>query len=222
MFKFVACFLVALIVAAALGGYLFVANYGQAGSGISKTESRDLESFERIELSEFGTLNVTIGETPRVTVTTDDNLVQLVETVVENGCLRIKPVTAINPQVDLVIDVTLPKLTSVEVAGAASLNLKDIQAESLDIELSGACHVQGSGSVTDLSLEMSGACRAKLRSLKTENTVVEISGTGSATVFASVSLQAEASGLAKIACYGNPTQVQREAHGISKVTLVKQ
>ena len=201
------------------GGFVFVTNYGERGSGISHTESRELDAFDKISLTEIGTLHVTFGDEQSVNVTTDDNLVDLIETRVEDGELRIRPLTPINPRIDLVISVTVPELRKVEMAGAARLNIDGIAGDSLDIELAGACGVDGSGTVKNLSIEMAGACRANLDALEAENAEVEIAGTGSAVVFASESIDASASGFASITCYGNPKKVQREENGLSRVTV---
>ncbi len=218
--KTIAMFLGLAVLITVLGGYLFVSNYGVKGSGISQTDPRELDSFDQIAISEFGTVNISFGETQIVTVTTDDNLIDLIETRVEDGELRIRHLKAINPKTALVIDITVPKLTAVEVAGSVSLNIVGIDSESLDIELAGACGVNASGTVKNLTIEMAGACRARLKSLEAENAEVEIAGTGSAVVFASQSIEAEASGFASITCHGNPKDVQKEANGISKVTIV--
>ncbi|MGI9516079.1 MAG: GIN domain-containing protein, partial [Pirellulaceae bacterium] len=186
----------------------------------SLTETRDLDSFDKVSLEEFGTIHVSFGDTQTVTVTTDDNLVSLVETTVQDGELKVRPIKALNPSVDLVIHVTVPRLTSAELAGAARLNIIDIDGESLDIELAGACGVDATGQVDKLSVELAGACRARLRNLKTRHAVVEIAGTGSAVVFASESIDAEAAGFASITCHGNPDDVKKEAAGISRVTIV--
>ena len=220
MLKRIAIFMFLLFGVACLGGYLFVTNYGEPGSGVSMTEVRDLEPFEKVCLEEFGTINVSFGETQSVSVTTDDNLVGLVETVVKDGELHVRPLEPINPKVDLVIDVVVPRLTHAELAGAASLHIHDIQGESLDIELAGACGVDATGSVDNLNLELAGACRARLGSLEAKNAKVEIAGTGSIIVYASESIDAEANGFAKITCHGNPQEVQKEANGISSVKIV--
>ena len=203
-----------------LGGFLFFSNYGQRGSGISKTEDRQVESFQRIVIEGFGRLNVNSGETQSVEVTIDDDLIDLIETSVSrDGTLLLRPTTALNPKVDLVYDIVVPELTRVELAGAASLQLNDVSADALVIELAGACGAYGSGNVDKLTLELAGACRARLKELQTRVTNVEVAGTGSAEVFASASLNAEASGVASITCYGNPPQVKKEANGISKVSI---
>lgn len=207
------------MVIVSIAGFVVFNNYGMRGSGTSKTESRELEKFERIAIEGFGELIISTGDVQSVSVTTDDNLIKLLETTVENGELTIRQTKTLNPNAGLVIKVVVPKLTHVEVAGAAKLTLANYQGESLDIELAGACGAYGVGTVDRLKLELAGACRARLASLQAKEAVVEISGTGSAVVYASDSLNAEANGFASITCQGNPPDVKKDINGISRVTV---
>lgn len=211
--------LLGLAFVALLGSFAVVSS-GVPGSGVCKTETRELDSFDKISLMETGTINVTFGPTQSVSVTTDDNLLQVIETTVENGELKIHPTISINPKIYPVFDIVLPELAAVEIAGSASVNVVNLDAESFDLELNGACAAIMSGTVQNLSVELNGACRAKLKQLESVDATVEINGTGSAEVFASQSIDASASGFATITCYGNPPDVKKEANGVSKVEIV--
>lgn len=219
MIKKIAIFFFVAMLVITLGGFVFVANYGERGSGVSLTETREMPPFTKISLEEIGTVNVWFGDKFEVSVTTDDNLVHLVTTTVTGDYLKIRPVQALNPKVDLVIDVTLPKLSALEVAGYAGARIHEIDAESLDVELAGACGIDATGRVGKLSLELAGACRARLKSLEAKDAVVEIAGTGSAVVFATNSIDAEAAGFASITCHGSPANVKKDVAGISRVTI---
>ena len=62
-----------------------------AGSGISKSETRQLEVFSRISLAGSGTVVVTCGESEHfLEVTTDDNILELMETVVVGDTLALE------------------------------------------------------------------------------------------------------------------------------------
>lgn len=194
---------------------------GIPGSGVSDTETRQVDSFDEIELSGIGTLNISTGDTQSVSVTADDNLLELLETSVSDGKLKIRPTKSISPKTDIVIDVTIPNIKAVELSGATSLNLDNVSSESLSIEMSGACGADGSGNIGDLNLEMSGACKARFKSLEAKNVKVDLSGAGSATVFASESFEADVSGVGKITCHGNPPDVTKDSSGISKIKIVE-
>jgi hypothetical protein len=215
-----ALFVLFAFMAAGLGGYLFVTNYGERGSGQVQTDVRELEPFERISVEEYGTLKVSTGPVQVLRITTDDNLLPLVRTEVRDGRLTIRPLRAINPSDQLLVEITVPRLSAVELAGAVSADLRNIESESLELELAGACGVDASGHVDKLSVELAGACRAGLKDLQAKQVQIEIAGMGSAAVYASESLDAEAAGWATIHCYGNPLDVRREAAGISRVRMV--
>ena len=209
-----------IVIVTGLSSYAVVSNYGEPGSGVSQTETRSVEPFTKIAFIEFGTINISTGTTQSVSITTDDNLMDLIETTVEDGELTIRPEKPINPKSGYVVNVVVPDLEAIQLAGAAKLNLDDIQADTLQIELAGACGAYGSGSVDELEMLLAGACRARLRDLTVATAQVEIAGTGSAVVNATESIDAMAAGFASITCHGNPTDVKREAKGISRIEIV--
>ena len=90
---------------------------GIPGSGVSFSEFREVAPFDEVRLAGFGTVNIHVGESPSVCVTTDDNVVAHVETSVQQGRLTISQRQNIRPKTGLVIDVTVPQLTAVRVSG---------------------------------------------------------------------------------------------------------
>jgi len=200
---------------------VFVNNYGKRGSGVQITEQRLVEPFQKVALAGIGTANIRFGDVQDVQVTVDDNLIEFVETAVRNGQLEISTAKAINPSFDLTIDIVIPRLTQVEVAGKALVTIDEFDGDTLTVELAGACGIQATGRVGKLDLELAGACRARLKSLKADHVVVEVAGACGAEVFANESLKAEAAGFCSIACHGNPPQVRKERAGLCRITLAE-
>ena len=194
---------------------------GVQGSGVEMTEAREIEDFDSLCLEGHGTVTISVGQETSLTVTTDDNLVELIETKVEGGVLKIKPTESINAKSGLKFDITTPSLKRIEVAGAADININDAAGDELLIEISGAGQLNGSGSVTNLDVEINGAGNVSLSELESENTTIEISGAGSAEVFASQSVNAEISGTGSIQVHGNPAKVQKEVNGIGSIQIVE-
>lgn len=186
---------------------------GIPGSGISQSDIRQVESFEEVNLSGFGKVNVFAGETPSVCVTTDSNLLAHVETNVEDGKLKIKPRGRIRPKTGLRVDVTVPRLTAARISGAGDMNIIDLAGDHLDLSISGAGTLQANGYVNDLSTSISGAGDADLGNLRAANANVRISGSGDACVCASESITARISGAGDLVCYGNPTYVDQSVSG---------
>jgi hypothetical protein len=195
-------------------------NSGIKGSGVAASEDRQIEEFETIAIVGYGNVDLTIGPETSLTLTTDDNLIELVDTVVENGQLTIRPKESINAVSGLKFVITTPNLTKVKVVGATTLKLTDASGEELDIDVSGAGKVSGSGAVTDLKVSVAGAGSINLSKLKAENTKVSISGAGSASVYASESVAATVAGAASVSVYGNPPTVKKSVSGVGRVKLV--
>ena len=64
--------------------------WGMEGSGVPRTEEREVGAFDRIELSGSGRLEVTTGPLSALSVTADDNLLGLLRTEVVDGTLIIE------------------------------------------------------------------------------------------------------------------------------------
>ncbi len=192
---------------------------GVEGSGTSKTESREVETFDQISFQGAGTVNVTVGKENSVTVTADDNLLELIETTVDDGKLTIRPTETISPKTNLVIEITTSKLSSVEIAGAATMDIKDAAGDSLDIEIAGASTITATGEVKALKLDVAGACKINLKSLKSETAKVVLAGASSGKVFASKSIDANAVGASSLTVYGSPDLVTKSVSGVGSIKI---
>ena len=158
---------------------------GIPGSGIRHSQVRQLETFEEVDLSGFGTVDVFVGEEPSVCIITDNNLHEHVDTKVENGKLTIKPRTRISPKTGLKFNVTVPHLTAARARGAGDLNINNVVADQLDLPINGAGTLNANGHVNKISTSISGAGDADLRELQAEAADVRVSGAGDIRVCAS-------------------------------------
>ncbi len=188
------------------------------GSGIEHSEIRYLESFDDIKLSGFGTVNVIVGDVQTVQVSTDDNLITLVETSVDNRKLKIKPRPNIHPKTGLRIDITVPQLTAAKISGAGDINVHNMNGKVLELAVSGAGTLSANGNVQHISTSISGAGSAELEELYADSADVSISGAGNAHVYATQSLNARVSGAGNVICDGNPIDVQQRVSGVGGVT----
>ncbi len=194
---------------------------GIKGSGVSKSESREVESFNSISLEGYGTLKISQGDEESVTITTDDNLLEVIKTNVKDNVLTISPSESISPKSGLKIDVVTKDIVAVNSDGAATIEVADIVGDSIKFDLSGAATVSGTGEYTDLTVSIAGAGTAKLSEFKSENTKVTISGAGSATVYAKSSVDAEINGTGTIRVHGNPDDVKKTVNGFGTITVVE-
>lgn len=198
------------------------------GSGNIVTESRDVGSFKRVQLS--GSMDVFLQKADNHTVVVegDDNILELVETYVDNGKLRIKYKDhfSVWTKRDVVVRVGLPELTEAVITGSG-----DIKGESLfssgeevkvqvtgsgDIELeldapavkagvTGSGDIKLSGHTRDIDCSTTGSGTIKATDLKAENAKARTSGSGNISVYASQKVDAGVTGSGDIRYKGGAT-----------------
>lgn len=191
---------------------------GVRGSGVETTQERSLDEFTAVDIS--GTFGVTIrcGEKPGATVIADDNLVSLVKTEVRGSTLHIFPEKDIDPRTDLRIEVTTPSLSDVSVSGVASVDIKNVQGEKLNLDVNGAASILARGTVKDASFNISGAGKLSTEDLHSANVRVAMSGAGKADVYASDNLEVDVSGAGVIHYSGDPKTVNKRISGVGVVS----
>src|SRR5580658_6714022 len=92
----------------------------ESGSGVAKTETRDVGNFTKIDASGATTLEVTAGQSSTtVTVSGDDNVVPHVRTVVSGDTLHIETSDVHHTKLPLVVKIGMPKLAAIDVSGAS-------------------------------------------------------------------------------------------------------
>jgi len=202
------------------------------GNGVIKTEERSVGSFKEVEANGNIKLIVIQGDLKPVKLEGDENILPYIEVLQEGERIKIQPKHGINlsPSGDLTVYVTSPSFRSIEVSGSSDIigQNKISGTEDLDLQASGAgdikmevdvpkltAGISGSGSITlkgqtkNVELNLTGAGHAYCYDLLSENTKVDISGAGSAEVYASVKLDASVSGAGNINYKGSPSISQQ-------------
>ena len=192
---------------------------GIPGSGTPKIDRRTPGEFKTLALSGAYTVSIEPGQAEHaVTITTDDNLMDLVKTEVTGGLLKIFNTSEISPSKGVEIKISLMELVSLDVSGAGQIEAKNLSGPSFKLSISGAADFHGSGAVDAFEVKLSGAGNIKARELKAKSVSLTLSGAGNAEVFSSESLSAKLSGVGNIEYYGNPPKVEPSISGIGKLT----
>jgi hypothetical protein len=197
------------------------------GNGKIVKQNRDVGRFSALATSVGGNVEIRMGATESVSVESDDNIVPLIETVVEGGTLRIRPVrkdmNLDTRNMKIVVQVrTLDKISvagsgsvdanqlrvenlAVNVGGSGSINLRDIQSESVTVALGGSGDLKASGNTERMQVSIGGSGRVQAEHLAARTAAVSIGGSGQATVWAAKSLNLSVAGSGDIAYYGDPS-----------------
>ncbi len=231
--------LLALLLIAACGDVDVDLGRDVDGSGTVITETREVSDFERITLAGEGSVIVTVGEPASLSIETDDNLLQHIETTVRGNTLVIETEDGIDidPSDSVIYRVSTRELTgltlagagdfdvasadadsfSITLSGAGDVNVGALTAPELDVEISGAGRVELAGDVSTLDVTLTGIGNYEGADLRSARADVSTTGAGSATVWATDDLSATITGVGSIDYYGSP-QVTQTVTGVGTIS----
>ncbi len=209
-----------------------------SGSGNVVTREESLSGFDAVEASASFQVSIRQGESFRVVVRVDDNIVPYLRVDKEGSTLRLglRPNSWVT-NATLQAEVVMPELSRVEASGASRVAISgfrsardlvlevsgastvegDIQSADVTMEVSGASTVRLTGTGQGLQANVSGASTVDLRAFPVRDADVEVSGASSATVVPSGRLDVEASGASHVYYVGNPTMGRIETSGASSI-----
>jgi hypothetical protein len=206
------------------------------GEGPTVTETRNTSTFDEIEFGVPGTLYYTPSPVVKVELQAQKNILEVIETFVVNGELRIKVKnnTNIKPKENIILNVSGPDVKSLTLSGSGSLKvIPDFNPYDLRVRISGSgsaminklttgnveTQVSGSGDVQILSgtansqtVSVSGSGKVDYAGLVTKNVTTHTSGSGTIKVHALEVLDAHISGSGVVMYKGNP-QVKSSVSG---------
>lgn len=212
------------------------------GDGKMNSESRTMSAFNAIDVE--GVFNVILdqGDKEAVRVEADENIIPLVLTDVDNNTLKVKlkDDVSIRNIGKVNVYITLKDIQQLTTKGVGSLkcrstlHLKDLKfdcegvgASSLDIvadHLGVTSAVVGAltltGQARDVKIDHSGVGEIAAFGLKAEDLALTTSGVGAAEVYASATLNINASGIGNVAYKGGAPTKNIRAEGLGKVKEV--
>ncbi len=212
------------------------------GNGSIKTETRATATFSSVDVNGNIDLYVKQDATTSVRVVADDNLMEYIITTTAGDRLIIEPKDGVNlsGSKEIKVYVSSPVFNKLEASGACSIIGEtiitatdridivvtgasdarlELKAPVISADMTGASNVILNGATKEITLHGSGASGAKCFGLLSERAHVEMSGASNAEVFASVSLDANASGASDIRYRGIASHTGK-ASGASSVKRV--
>jgi hypothetical protein len=195
------------------------------GSGTLVTEERAVADFDHVSLAGSGRLTIVQGDEESLTITTDDNLLEHIGSVVSDQKLRIGPERAsLRPTRGIDYVLHLKGLRRLDLSGSLSAIAEALTTESVSLHISGSgkirigkletdwceTHVSGSGRVelagdaATQKLRVSGSGDYGAADLRSQSAEIQISGSGDATVWVASQLDVAISGSGSIGYFGDP------------------
>ena len=194
------------------------AKTGLHGSGVAASASRVVPAFSAVDLAGSSVLTVRVGSQQAVIVHADDNLIDLVTTVVEDGTLVVGSSGSFTTQSPMTVDVTVPTLETVVLSGSGVVTVEGVTAERLVVRAPGSGVLTISGTADQLDVSLTGSGDVRLEELVSRDVAATLSGSGRLQVHATDSLDASLPGTGVIVYSGNPSSVTRDVSGTGVIT----
>jgi len=174
---------------------------GIRGSGNVVTRDFELSGFTSVRLDLFDA-EITQSETYSVTVRADDNVIDVIDVDTAGDTLVLTTSgTSFRGDVTLEATITMPTIKSLELNGAASVDLEGFDSlDRLDLELNGASSVTGELTADHIEIVATGA----------SNVTGELAADRIGIV---------ATGASRVTLEGSATSVTLDASGASNVDL---
>ena len=218
----------------------FIGGKRVRGNGNLITQDRSVGSFRSVKSSGFFDVVVANNPVQGVRIEAEDNLQEYIETTIEGDQLTIstRDGYSLRPKRDIKIYVSAPTFSSVQVHGSgnimsgAPLNNPDkisfgvhgsgdirvdVNAPAVNADIAGSGTVNVNGETKQFRAEIHGSGDIRAMDLKSEETSVEIAGSGNADVFASVQLNVDVRGSGDVR-YKGGANVKSDIKGSGSVT----
>ena len=214
-------FLIGLVLAGAIAATAFKVAWGDIGEigdrerGDDKTTSVAVADFDRINIAGVFELDVGVGGDYALTLSGAEEDLARTTAVVEDGVLVLDTGEQRREgkkrfiKHSVTAKISMPALNGIEIAGVVDGDIRGVNAENFRADLSGVGDLDLSGNCGAFEADVSGVGDLDAEELKCRSVNVDVSGVGSASVYASESVDAEIAGLGSIEISGSPPQVTK-------------
>lgn len=207
------------------------------GSGNVIKETRDLKSFNAIDVGGAFEIELIKSNDEKIIIETDDNIMPYIKTEVKGGELEIDNTKDINNPSELRLIIYYKSLEEIEISGAASLYSSDVleatnfemecsgasevtlklKVDSMEGDFSGASKLEFEGTVKSAEFDLSGATVLRAYGLEINDLELDASGAAVVKVLVIERLGIEASGASSVRYKGDPSIKLNGVSGASSV-----
>lgn len=198
------------------------------GSGVVVAETREIWDFDRIDLAGEGNVVVSLGDDFSMTIETDDNLMEFLDSSVVGDTLVLAtdgdtPID-IDPTDSITWSITMPTVVGVSISGAGTIDLSGVDGERLDAAvkgagdinlwqlavahldatINGAGNIRATGTAERASLTIDGVGSIEAGDLRTVDVSCVFRTAGNIVVWATGTLAVSGDGIGTVSVYGSP------------------
>lgn len=171
-----------------------------------KTQSFIVKGLSDIEMGLYAKVEIDQAAEEKMTITADENLLNLIDTEVVDGTLKLVQKAWIQPSKEIIIKIGMPNLKRIQVGVHETVYVKNIDTKNVSLmALNGKIVASGVANTAGIAAE-NGTIDAK--QLRVGKVVLNIWGSGKAIVNASEELESTLSDQARVELIGTPKQLK--------------
>lgn len=237
MMKAFISILALFIIGTNLNAQVFTKNI--KGNGKLITENRNLSDYDKIDVAGSFEVKLVKGKEGAISINADENLMEYIETDVENGHLKIQPKKGYQLKSTKTIEITVSfeMIDAISLAGSGNVRSTDVlNAEDLNLNLAGSgeinlpvstknltSHIAGSGNIklsgnSDVfRCDIAGSGNLEGDDLKATASHINIAGSGNVKIHAVSEIHANIVGSGDVIYTGNPAIEKSKSIGSGSI-----
>ncbi|MGE0407784.1 MAG: DUF2807 domain-containing protein [Amphiplicatus sp.] len=195
-----------------------------SGAASAAEKTFDFTDFDSVSVAAGVHAVIAAGADYSVRAESSEEGLEKLEINVGGGKLRIgrkQSVSFFGRQPAITVHVAMPALSALDISSGSTTEASSVAAGSFDLNGSSGAHATIKGECAALDLDISSGAHIDAEDLKCKSARANASSGGSATLFASESLNADASSGGLLTVHGAPTNVTTDKSSGGRVRLVR-
>lgn len=187
------------------------------GNGQVETEVRPVSEIHRIVMDGPIELLFRPSKQPRMTVTTDQNLLTMIRTEVRGEALHVDCEGSFSTQHGIQVELQVPSMEDVEVTGSGTVTLEGLDQAGLSLSLHGSGDIIATGTVERLYVDLHGSGDVDAERLAAKAAKIVLHGSGDVMAHASEEVRVRLHGSGDVRIMGNPQKRDCSSHGSGEI-----
>ena len=165
-----------------------------------ESKTFDVDNFDELRVGGAMTVNIEVGPEASMTVraTADDLEEVVVEQSGDELDIDVQGTLLFGLDGPIFVDLTTPSLSELDLRGAVTVNVDDLDSDSLTLRAEGATTVDADGNVGQLDLKAEGASSIDLGDLTIRHADIEVDGASSIDLTGTSSVEGSLEGASSV------------------------
>ncbi len=177
------------------------------GEGPIVKKELSLDKFNKIGLGVHGEVTLSKGNTQKVIIEGEENIINNIERDVDNGKWSIEFDDKVRNHKKLKIYITVPEVKGLSIAGSGEIISEDRfgKVDNMKMSIAGSGTIEFSGSSNELKVSIAGSGTVRAEEFQATNCKVSIAGSGDCYIDVDDRLEVSIAGSGDVRYKGSPS-----------------